>query len=102
MWQPLPADTKCDSRAIASWPYADAVAADDDALNRLCMVAEAVASAVLQLKINDAYNELAHRMHLIQIALNSWHKYEMDIPYRDTCWTLVDSMLRKISKTITA
>lgn len=65
--------------------------------------AEAVAEVVVLLRRrlellqtnDDACNELDRRKRLIQIALNSWHSYGTDTPYRDTCSTPVDSVLQK-------
>lgn len=76
-----------DSLVAASWPNVD------DASAHCMVVVVAVAAVAMEQLTNDVYSAPNHRTHLTRIVLNSFHSYEMDIPYRDTCWALVDLML---------
>lgn len=87
----LVVDTMSDYHVTASLPYAD------DASGHLCTavvvvvaLALAEASVTLELQQSVAYMEPFHGMSLIQIVLSSWCNHEMDSPYHDTCWMLVD------------
>lgn len=64
----------------------------------LVVVVVAAVVVLLEQLTNDVYNVSIHRTDLTRIVLNNWHSHEMDIPYRDTCWILVDLMLRKIER----